>query len=73
MSDISPIITDPTGPGDIKPYGPPIREAVASGDTTQMQIQADNAYRWLAANPGDPNAEDVRLALAELDAALKSI
>ena len=70
MSDIS--ITNPSGPGDLKPYGPPIREAIASGDTTQMQIQSDRAHHWLAANPGDPGAEDVKLALAELESALKA-
>jgi hypothetical protein len=72
MSDI-PITTDPTGPGDIKPYGPPIREAIASGDTTRMQLQYDSATRWLAANSGDPAAEDVKIALVELESALKAI
>lgn len=67
MSDFEPIS------GPLPPYGPPIREAVASGDTVQMQVQADNARSWLAANPGNANAEDVRAALSELDVALKQL
>jgi hypothetical protein len=66
-------ITDPTGPGDIKPYGTPIREAIASGDVAQMKLQYDSATRWLEANPGDPAAEDVKVALGELEAALQSL
>lgn len=59
--------------GDVKPYGTPIRESIASGDTTRMQLQSDSAHRWLAANSGDPAAEDVKIALWELDTALKNI
>lgn len=62
-----------TGPGDIKPYGPPIREAVASGDPARMRSQAERARRWLADNPGDPDAEAVRTALAELEGALREM
>ena len=64
---------DGTVPGDMKPYGTPIREAIASGDTTRMQLQYDSATRWLAANPGDPAAEDVKIALVELESALRAI
>lgn len=58
--------------GDVKPYGTPIRESIASGDVTRMQLQYDSATRWLSANAGDPAAEDVRIALAELESALKA-
>jgi hypothetical protein len=56
--------------GPTMPYGTAIREATATGDTLQMQQAADNAYRWLAENPGHPATDDVRAALAELDAAM---
>jgi hypothetical protein len=65
--------TDVSGPGDTKPYGTPIRDSIASGDATQMQLQYDSAQRWLAANPGDPAAEDVKIALAELESALRTL
>jgi hypothetical protein len=70
MADIR--STEPTT-GDIKPYGPPIREAIASGDVTRMQLQYDSGTRWLEANADDPAAEDVRIALAELESALRAI
>jgi len=63
--------TDPVV-GPIKPYGPPIRDAVASGDTAQMQRVGDNARRWLAENAQHRDVAEVRSALAELDAALGS-
>lgn len=64
--------TDPeTGP--VKPYGPPIRDAIASGDEAEMRAAFDNGNRWLAANGGDPAAGDVRLALTELDNALRGL
>lgn len=59
--------------GPTMPYGTAIRQASATGDASQMQAAADNGYQWLAANPGHPNAEDVRVALAELDAALAGL
>lgn len=59
--------------GPTYPYGVAIREAVATGDTVQMQAAADNAYRWLAENPGHAAADDVRAALGELDAALATL
>jgi hypothetical protein len=64
--------TDP-GTGPVKPYGPPIREAIASGDAATMQAAMDNGTRWLAANGGDPAAEDVKIALTELDGALRRL
>ncbi|HYW10986.1 MAG TPA: hypothetical protein VE871_03490, partial [Longimicrobium sp.] len=69
MADIRGI--EPTT-GDMKPYGTPIRESIASGDATQMRLQYDSGTRWLSANQGDPAAEDVRIALAELQSALKA-
>jgi hypothetical protein len=59
--------------GPTMPYGTAIRQAAATGDTVQMRQASDNAYQWLAANPGHPNAEDVRIALGELDAALNGL
>lgn len=56
--------------GPIKPYGPPIRDAVASGDTRQMREVEQNARQWLDRNPDDPNAREVRSALGELESAL---
>ncbi len=56
--------------GPTYPYGVAIREAIATGDTVQMRAASDSAHRWLAENPGHPAADDVRTALAELDAAL---
>jgi hypothetical protein len=59
--------------GPTMPYGTAIRQAQSTGDTVQMQQASDNAYQWLAANPGHPNTEEVRAALAELDAALNAL
>ncbi len=77
MSDIDcPPITDPVlGPicGPMIPYGTPIRQAIASGDTAQMQQQSASAHAWLASNPAHPSAGDVSAALAELDAALGGV
>ncbi len=63
------VSTDPII-GPIKPYGPPIRDAVASGDTARMRRVSDNAHLWLRQNPDHKDAVDVRAALAELDNAL---
>lgn len=59
--------------GPTYPYGVAIREAIATGDTVQMQSAASDANRWLAENPGHPATEDVRAALAELDAAMSGL
>lgn len=56
--------------GDIKPYGVPIREAIASGDTTRMRQQGDSARRWLQQNPGHEHHDEVMAALLELGEAL---
>lgn len=56
--------------GPIRPYGPPIMDAIASGDTSRMRQQGENARRWLEQNPGDANADEVRSALRQLDEAL---
>ena len=56
--------------GPIRPYGPPIRDAIASGDTSRMRQQGENARRWLEQNPSDANADEVRSALRQLDEAL---
>ena len=57
----------------VVPYGTPIRQAIASRDTAQMQQAAASAQAWLASNPGHESAGDVSAALAELDAALRSV
>lgn len=57
----------------VVPYGTPIRQAAASGDTAQMQEQSAAARGWLASNPEHPSAADVSAALAELDAALNGV
>jgi len=56
--------------GPIRPYGPPIREAIASGDTTRMREAGENARRWLQQNPGHESQGEVHAALRELDEAL---
>ncbi len=56
--------------GPIRPYGPPIMEAIASGDTTRMRQQGENARRWLKENPGHENQGEVQAALRKLDEAL---
>ena len=59
--------------GPTYPYGVAIREAIATGDTVQMQSAAADANRWLAENPGHPATEDVRAALVELEAAMSGL
>ena len=62
-----------TTSGPLPPYGPPIRDAIASGDLTRMRYEAENAYRWLEANPGDELVPEVKVALAELERALSAV
>ena len=57
--------------GNVKPYGPPIREAIASGDQAKMRQVGESARRWLEQNPGDPNQGEVHAALSELSEALR--
>lgn len=72
---MSTIVCDVLGPilCPTMPYGTAVRGATASGDATQMQLEAASARQWLDANPGHPGADDVRAALAELEAALQAI
>lgn len=56
--------------GHNMPYGPAIREAVASGDKNRIRKAAEDGMRWLAANPGHENHGDVQAALRELDEAM---
>lgn len=53
--------------GPIIPYGAPIRQAMASGDTTQMRQVGESARQWLKDNPGHEKQGEVHAALRELD------
>ena len=55
------------GFGSVPPYGAPIRQAIASGDTTQMRQIGDRARQWLKDNPGHERQGEVHAALRELD------
>lgn len=56
--------------GPVPPYGPPIRDAIASGDTTRMRAEGERARQWLKANPGHRDFGQAQAALRELDEAL---
>lgn len=56
--------------GPVPPYGPPIREAIASGDTTRMRQVRESARQWLKENPGHSDFGHAQKALRELDEAL---
>lgn len=53
------------------PYGPPIRDAVASGDLNQMRRVRHSAGEWLTAVEAELAA--IRKELAKLDAAITSL
>lgn len=53
--------------GSVPPYGVPIREALASGDTTRMREVREDARRWLEQNPGHEKQGEVHAALRELE------
>ncbi|HEX6911103.1 MAG TPA: DUF1843 domain-containing protein [Longimicrobium sp.] len=53
--------------GPIPPYGVAIREAMASGEASRISAVAQQAMRWLAANPGHEKHGEVQAALRELD------
>ena len=53
--------------GNNMPYGPAIREAMASGDRGRISAVAQRAMRWLADNPGHEKHGEVKAALRELD------
>lgn len=53
--------------GNMMPYGPAIREAVASGDRARISAVAQQSLRWLAENPGHEKHGEVKAALRELD------
>jgi hypothetical protein len=56
--------------GSVPPYGAPIREAMASGDTTRMRQVRESARQWLKENPGHSEFGHAQKALRELDDAL---
>jgi hypothetical protein len=58
--------------GPIRPYGVPIREAIASGDQSRMRQAEQNAREWLAKNPGHESQGEVHAALRELKESLGS-
>jgi Domain of unknown function (DUF1843) len=62
-------MSDQSNVGIVMPYGPAIRDAVASGDQARMRQAKENARRWLEQNPGHANQGDVHAALRELDEA----
>ncbi|HEX6911102.1 MAG TPA: DUF1843 domain-containing protein [Longimicrobium sp.] len=53
--------------GSNMPYGVAIREAMASGEASRISAVAQQALRWLAANPGHEKHGEVKAALRELD------
>lgn len=56
--------------GSVPPYGAPIREAIASGDRTQMRQVRERARQWLRENPGHSDFGHAQKALRELEDAL---
>jgi hypothetical protein len=53
--------------GSIPPYGVPIREALASGDSGRIRQVSDAARQWLKDNPGHELQGEVHAALREVD------
>jgi Domain of unknown function (DUF1843) len=53
------------------PYGPPIRDAVASGDLNQMRRIRRTTSEWL--NSVEVELATIRRELAKLDAAIASL
>jgi hypothetical protein len=53
-----------TIPGNVPPYGEPIRQAIARGDANEMKRVAASARKYVS---------DVQAALAKLDQALGSL
>jgi Domain of unknown function (DUF1843) len=53
------------------PYGPPIRDAVASGDLNQMRRIRHATSQWLSSVEGELTA--IRTELAKLDAAIAKL
>ena len=53
-----------TQPGNIPPYGEPIRQAIARGDANEMKRVAASARKYVS---------DVQAALDKLDQALGSL
>lgn len=53
--------------GSIPPYGAPIRQALASGDTARINQVRLAAQDWLKNNPGHERQGEVHAALRELD------
>jgi hypothetical protein len=56
---------------DVKPYGDPIRKAIARGDFATMKKLAASSVAWL--QEAEKDVEDVRIALAKLQAAINSM
>ena len=53
------------------PYGPPIRDAVASGDVNQMRRIRHTTNEWL--NSVEVELAAIRMELTKLDAAIASL
>lgn len=56
---------------DMKPYGDPIRKAIARGDFATMKKVAASSAAWL--QEAEKDLEEVRTALAALQAAINSM
>ena len=56
---------------DVKPYGDPIRQAIAQGDPAAMRKMAAVARRWIAST--EKELSDAKKALEKLEAALPTL
>jgi hypothetical protein len=56
---------------DIKPYGDPIRQAIAQGDPAAMRKMAAVARRWIATT--EKELAKVKKALEKLEAVLPTL
>jgi hypothetical protein len=56
---------------DIRPYGDPIREAIAKGDIVEMRRLAMSTHKWL--ENAEREISEIRDALAELESAVRGV
>jgi hypothetical protein len=55
----------------LRPYGDPIRKAIASGDVARMRGLVGTTRRWLIQN--ERQVADVRRALSRLERAIRKL